>query len=513
MQPAHAPNYPARHSPALCTLRTPLAGRQQPCQRGQRPRPLTATLPSACRAPGAQLSCCTSLPHCLNHHCCSVMMAQAEGRSRPSSSCGWEEEPCEGLQALQSSLGGDTGEAAVSAQTQTAECTDAAVQCEPPPLPPADDLRAALAAPQLARFLANAVPRCEEALQQNELADVLADELAALVDEEAGELGAGAGGAAAASGSGSRTSGLVEHHSFSDLLHSKGRTLEAVQFHPSRRGVAAVACAQGTKGAVAALGTGQPQGSAGSSSAGSGQGHTQASSQLQKPHTGCILVWSHADAMHPEAVLQAPADVFAFAFHPTQPHWLAAGLATGQVALFNLQQQPGAPAAGSAANTGAAAERGGLRTESFAANRDGASDTTAEGGGKAAVLLPLFLSLPNASHQAAVTDLQWMPGAAVGQDGRLEAVGAGAAASPREGATSSSALTAAPAATDSCNLFATTAADGSILMWDMRIRARHQRKAAGAKGKCFGGGELLQLDKGQPCRAQTAFGTQLPQCI
>lgn len=385
-----------------------------------------------------------------------------------------------GALAASASLAGAQGEEeAVSAQTQTAERADAAVQAGPPPPPPEAQRRAALAEPHLAAFLAAALPRCEEALQQNELADALADELAALADEEACEADAAAAGSrgtgaghAASSGS---TAGVVEHHSFSDLVHSRGCALAAVALHPTRRGVAAVACAHSPD---------QPS----AATAGAGGGAT--AQMQQQPPLGCVLVWSHTDAMHPEAVLQAPADVLALAFHPTQPHWLAAGLVTGQVALFNLQQVPAAAAPGQGrhagpAGTGEGAAR--LRTDSFAAGHDAAA--AADGDARVAALLPLFLSSPDASHQAPVTDLHWLPGAAVSRDGRLQAAEAGGGlaplASPRaDVAPSSASGVSVPAADGSCNLFATVAADGGLLVWDMRISSRHARKlAAGAKGK------------------------------
>ncbi|PRW58624.1 flagellar inner dynein arm I1 intermediate chain IC140 [Chlorella sorokiniana] len=354
--------------------------------------------------------------------------------------------PLEALPGASSAPSDSGGDGMVSAETITPLTCDAAVQTAAP-APDAAAAAAQLRAPALAAFLHRAVPRCEEALQQNELADPLLDALAALVDEEAGDGGAAdRPGTSMHAGMASSAAGLVEHHSFSDLLHSKGRPLAAACFHPGRRGVVAVAVGgasgSGTYPSAQPAACGLPGGVA--------------------PHQaqpGCILVWNHSDAIHPEAVLRVPAEVTALAWHPTQQHCLAAGLATGQVALFHVQQQAGSIGSG----TAAAAPSG--RTAAGGQAIEGGQ----EGSSHAAELLPLHLSMPEASHQAAVADLHWLPGVALSRDGHLEAVaphsvGGGAA------------LPTGPA--DGCTLFATTAADGALLCWDMRISARHRKQAA-----------------------------------
>jgi hypothetical protein len=362
------------------------------------------------------------------------------------------------------------GPTAAAAETQTAVLVDAAVQCEPAVAAAAIDaaeLRSQLGRLQLHRFLRSATPLCEEALQQNELADFMADELAGLAEEDgaASEPGAHAAAVSAGAGGGrSSTSGLAELQSLSDLLHSKGRSAAAVQWHPTRRGVVAVACTQPPQQQQAQ----QPQ------AGGAGALLRQA------PPTGCILLWNAADAMHPEAVLEAPAEVLSFAFHPTQPQCLAAGLATGQVALFDLQQQqPTEAGAGAAAQAAKSAHQHHADVPGAAAHATSSSaagegrEEGSSGSSSRAAVLPTFVSLPEACHQAAVTHLQWLPGAAVSRDGgRLEP----AAAPPAATAT---------AAGGSCSthLFSTTAADGSLLVWDMRISTRQRKAAAAAKGK------------------------------
>ena len=74
---------------------------------------------------------------------------------------------------------------------------------------------------------------------------------------------------------------------------------------------------------------------------------------------------------------------------------------------------------------------------------------------KANVLQPAHVSLLDASHQAAVADLLWLPGLAATRDGRLEP---------------------APGGAGECNLFATVALDGRVLVWDQRVHPGGRRR-------------------------------------
>lgn len=168
-------------------------------------------------------------------------------------------------------------------------------------------------------------------------------------------------------------------------------------------------------------------------------------------------------------VLEAPADVFAFHFNPAQPQWVAAGCLGGQVALWNLEQLAAQreQAARLLPEPGSGAGAAGSRRNTTDPSQGAASGAAAgEGGAELAaflrpnVLQPAFVSLLDASHQAAITDLRWLPGLAAMRDGRLEP-----AAEPTE-----------------CMLFATTAMDGRVLIWDMRINAGRRRMRATTGG-------------------------------
>ena len=72
----------------------------------------------------------------------------------------------------------------------------------------------------------------------------------------------------------------------------------------------------------------------------------------QQPRCGLICVFSLKNSSHPEYLLAAPAGVLSLAFHPRQPHLLVAGLADGNVALYNLARNRQRPLLVSSLNTG-----------------------------------------------------------------------------------------------------------------------------------------------------------------
>ena len=71
-----------------------------------------------------------------------------------------------------------------------------------------------------------------------------------------------------------------------------------------------------------------------------------------QPRSGLICVFSLKNCSHPEYLLTAPAGVLSVAFHPRQPHLLVAGLADGNVALYNLLRDRHRPLLLSGLHTG-----------------------------------------------------------------------------------------------------------------------------------------------------------------
>jgi hypothetical protein len=103
-----------------------------------------------------------------------------------------------------------------------------------------DEKRRLAAAPGFEAFLESVRGRCEEALLQNAVADITADDLSALHDEDpaapaagadaaaAAAAAGGAGGGAAGRGGGGREGagaqgGVVEVQSLSDLVYSRNK--------------------------------------------------------------------------------------------------------------------------------------------------------------------------------------------------------------------------------------------------------------------------------------------------
>eukprot|EP00891_Asterochloris_glomerata_P001605 jgi/Astpho2/1605/e_gw1.00028.2.1_t len=292
-----------------------------------------------------------------------------------------------------------------------------------------------LDAPGMADFLQSACSSCKDALQQNEVTNIFEDDFAALGDEEA------------SSGS-RRENSITEYQSFVDLTFSKNKVVSAIQWLPHRKGMVAVACTEPLSFSERVEVAGTP-----------------------KAHA--VLIWNFKDPIHPEMVLESPFEVFSFQCNPAQPDAVAGGCHNGQVILWDVsaEEQPcnccrvfptGASApAGSTSGSVAAGKPHSLPPS----NRVGASCsapflTAAEFGQTAdraaiPVVRHQHLSLVDASHHSSVTDLQWLPGMAITGKGRPP--------------------TAKGRAMRECNFFATTAADGKVLFWDMRV-GRGKRK-------------------------------------
>ena len=188
-------------------------------------------------------------------------------------------------------------------------------------------------------FLAAIRPRYEEALQQNETVDIFSDDFADLAEEEASL--------------GNKTdSEFKEIQSYQHLLYSVGRLLTHIQWHPKDKGVVAVT-------GVKRLSFDERVAVAG------------------KVQTGYILLWTFANQIHPQYVLEAPGDVHCFRFAPSNVDMVIGGLETGQVCVWDL-----------AAARAAAREKRQLN-----------DDTSDEGGANTIYASPIVLSAVDTSHK------------------------------------------------------------------------------------------------------------------
>ncbi|WAR24235.1 DNAI3-like protein [Mya arenaria] len=208
-------------------------------------------------------------------------------------------------------------------------------------------------------FVGGVCPRFELALQQNEIMDVFFNDWLHLGD--------------AHDTFGSKADNhLKEYQSFTDLQFSKEKKITDIQWHPTIKGVVAVAVAEKLS---------------------FDERIDNAAKVIMTP--SLILIWSFTDPIHPQLLLEAPDDIHSFQFCPSDPNIIAGGCQNGQLVLWDI----------SAHADRLKAPRGGNR-------------------GKKATVLPGFED-PNAlktpivrycavsnienSHHAPITDLLWLP--------------------------------------------------------------------------------------------------------
>ena len=135
-------------------------------------------------------------------------------------------------------------------------------------------------------------------------------------------------------------------------------------------------------------------------------------------------MWSFADAIHPQYVLEAPSDIYSFRFNATHSALVVGGLYNGQVVQWDVssvQEQVG--------------KKDKRREEE--AGKEGAL-----------AVKPVHTSSPDQSHNCAITDLTWLPvEQEVTSKGKMVAGKAG-----------------------ECNFFVSLAADGRLLFWDRHMK-------------------------------------------
>ncbi|KAI8468458.1 MAG: inner dynein arm I1 intermediate chain [Monoraphidium minutum] len=321
--------------------------------------------------------------------------------------------------------------------------------------------QAAEGSPLFATFLEGARARCEEALLQNAVADVAADDLAALQDDD--DAGAAdAGGVGAARGA----AAVVEVQSFTDLVYSRNKVASCVRWVAGRRGVVAVAVTDPAS-------------------------HQERLARAGRLEDAYILIWNFRDPIHPECVLECPHEVVTFEVNPVNTDIIAGGCHNGQVVVWDLSDardrtatRGSAPAAAATGGAGAAAAPRGLAA---GGGGDGGGGAVGGGAGDTPVVRHRFMSAVEASHSAPVADLQWLPGIEVDRSGRAFPVRAGSAGTSHQSLARSSTLGAAALAAlqsgssvpRECCFCATLGPDGRVMLWD--CRADQQAKRGGRR--------------------------------
>ncbi|TPX36281.1 hypothetical protein SmJEL517_g01647 [Synchytrium microbalum] len=265
------------------------------------------------------------------------------------------------------------------------------------------------------QFVKSVSVRFERALLQNDMFDIFADDYQELGDDDF------------ALEQGGSQAHLQEYQSFTDLRHSKDRTISCIAWHPIQKGIVAVSCEQRV--------TLDERIEMGPSS---------------RSRQALILIWSFHDPIHPQLILEAPDDVHCFAFAPHDPSIVAAGCINGQVAIWDLSDFQDKLRVGRRARS--AGGNSGNSGESEVSAGHTAAATSAIGAGKAPEI-PIChwaaASSIESGHRMAVGDLIWFP------KGMELNSHTGEIVETSDG---------------SHRQFMTAALDGQVLFWDVRTR-------------------------------------------
>lgn len=263
-------------------------------------------------------------------------------------------------------------------------------------------------AEKMQAFLQRMLPLVEQALQQNETLDIFLDPFAELNEDDP----------ALAS---KNENAIKELRSFTDLVYSKNKTLPAVDWHPKKNGVVAVAAAANANFA-------------------------RRLDLLDKVDSSFILIWNFVDLIHPQLMLEAPQDVLALRFNPSQPHIIAGGLYNGQVLVWDFSKAEHLISKGKAKHASSSKSGGNNRQHD-------------EPPKQIPPVKPTFVSYIDASHRRPVADLLWLPaGMEVNNRGHL--------VQPTDA---------------SVNQFVTIAGDGQVSFWDLRFKDPKYRGITRAK--------------------------------
>ncbi|XP_033096889.1 WD repeat-containing protein 63-like [Anneissia japonica] len=214
---------------------------------------------------------------------------------------------------------------------------------------------------QLKNFIQNVTPRFQLALQQNEIMDVFNNDWTVLADED--------------SSFGSKSDNhLKEYQSFTDMQFSKEKTITSIEWHPSIKGVIAVACAERML---------------------FDERIDNASKVLMAP--SLILIWSFSDPIHPQILLEAPDDIFCFKFNPTDSNVIAGGCINGQVVLWDISKH---------VDRLKNSQRGKQPKKNTMTSLPGFEDENTD---KTPIIRYCAVSAIEHSHKTAIADIQWVP--------------------------------------------------------------------------------------------------------
>jgi len=254
-----------------------------------------------------------------------------------------------------------------------------------------DDADMTLVASSLSRTL----PMFERALLENETIDIFSDSIKSQENNDDAQVIRA-----------EIETQLKEIRNFTDLEHSKSRTISCIDWHPSTRGVVATS-------------TGR------ASSPGS------KINSATVPEQSFILIWDFSKWIIPAVLLKSPCDCPIFKFNPTKPNIVVAGCDNGQVILWEISEKDYDSSAPQC-------DQGKGSAFSYG------SDTTSKG---RCIIQPTAMS--QSSHQRLITDLMWLPSSLqINSKGQL---------------------LQKDFITDETFQFMTIAGDGHVIFWDTRF--------------------------------------------
>ncbi|BFY99788.1 hypothetical protein BsWGS_02828 [Bradybaena similaris] len=164
---------------------------------------------------------------------------------------------------------------------------------------------------------------------------------------------------------------MKEYQSFTDLQFSKDKLITCIQWHPTVKGVVATSVAERLT---------------------FDERVDQAARVIMTP--SLILIWSFTDPIHPQLILEAPDDIYSFAFNPSDPNHIAGGCYNGQIILWDIT-----------AHSDKLKQQRGSRNKKRTV-LPGFEDPNAL---KTPILRYCAVSCIENSHVTPVTDLLWLP--------------------------------------------------------------------------------------------------------
>ncbi|XP_053326034.1 dynein axonemal intermediate chain 3 [Spea bombifrons] len=220
-----------------------------------------------------------------------------------------------------------------------------------------EETESRLSSKAVKEFINSVSVRLEMALQQNEIMNAFWDDWRALCEDESAF-------------GGKSDCHLKEFQSFTEHHFCKNKSVSCVNWHPTVPGLVAVSVTERL----------------------SFEDRVNLSSKLVlKP--SLILLWSFADPIHPQLMLQSPEDVSCFQFSPSDPNIIVGGCINGQVVVWDISAYE----------------------EKLAAKTNAGSSSSPQNpleptvSGEPPLVRFCALSSIEHGHRGAVTDIHWLP--------------------------------------------------------------------------------------------------------